>query len=155
MSRIYVIRHAATEEPGARSDFARRLTERGRWQAREAGRALRERGSVLGTILASPAARAAETAELIAAELDPQPPLEICAPLYGAGVPLEELRARLERADLALVGHLPGVEIFARSLLAQTAELRFTTAAICCIEFEAAPALAQGRLAWLHTPGPG
>ncbi|HLF92784.1 MAG TPA: histidine phosphatase family protein [Planctomycetota bacterium] len=152
MSRIYVIRHAAAEEPGARSDFARRLTERGRWQAREAGRALRERAPALAAILTSPAARAAETAEIMAAEFAPRPTLEVCDALYGAGVTLDYLRARPEGGDVALVGHLPGIEIFARSLLSHTVELRFTTAAVCCIEFEGAPALAQGRLAWLLTP---
>lgn len=153
MSRIYVIRHAAAEEPGSRSDYARSLTERGRRQAREAGRALRERApALLAAILASPAARAAETAEIIAAEFDPRPPLELCEPLYGAGLTIEDLLTRGAGGDLALVGHLPGVELFARSLLSHSAELRFTTAAICCIEFEAAPAVAQGRLAWLLTP---
>ena len=152
MSRIYVIRHAAAEDPGERGDSARRLTERGRRQAREAGRALRERAAALGAILSSPAARAAETAELIASEFDPRPILEICGPLYGAGLSLEDLLPRLATGDLALVGHLPGVEIFARSLLAGSAELRFTTATICCIEFEAAPAAAQGRLAWILNP---
>ena len=152
MSRIYVIRHAAAEDPGDRGDFARRLTERGRWQAREAGRGLRERTPALGAILTSPAARACETAELIAAELDPPPLLEICEPLYGAGPTLHLLLSRLTRGDLALVGHLPGFEIFARSLLAQAAELRFSTGAVCCIEFETAPALAQGRLTWILSP---
>jgi len=153
MIRIYVIRHASAEDPGERGDFARRLTERGRWQARAAGRALRERAPALGTILASPAARASETATLIAAEFHPQPTLEICDPLYGAGVALDDLLPRLIAGDLALVGHLPGVELFARSLLGHPAELRFPTAAVCCIEFEAPPATAQGRLAWLLAPG--
>lgn len=153
--KLYVIRHAAAAPAGEGSDFGRPLTGLGRLQARAAGRALRERGAAWGAILASPAARAAETAELIAAEFDPAPVLETVESLYGGTSPpslLEALRPWEGKGDLALVGHLPFVEHLVLALLSQTADLRFPAGAICCLEFDSVPVLAQGRLAWLLPP---
>jgi broad specificity phosphatase PhoE len=72
MARIYLIRHADVENPdrvlyGHLPGFP--LSEKGRFQAEELGRRLRERG--VRRIVHSPLDRATETARLIAAEMPP------------------------------------------------------------------------------------
>jgi len=62
--QLWLLRHADAEPHGTRSDAARQLTERGRRQARVAGVALARMEVPFGSILASPKARARETAEL-------------------------------------------------------------------------------------------
>jgi phosphohistidine phosphatase len=109
LMRLYVIRHATAEAPGETGDVHRRLTPLGRRQARETGRSLRERGVSLGRLLSSPAARARETADLIAGELVPSPGIEIIETLYS-GPTLEGLfRGTESLSEVALVGHLPSV----------------------------------------------
>jgi broad specificity phosphatase PhoE len=76
-TRVLLIRHAHVENPkqvlyGHLPGFP--LSAKGREQARELGRRLRPDGIRL--IAHSPLERARETAELIAAELDPRPSLE-------------------------------------------------------------------------------
>ena len=67
--RVYLMRHATAEEPGAGPDAARRLTEQGRRESREAGEALRKQTSNLAVVLTSPRLRARETAEEIVAAI--------------------------------------------------------------------------------------
>jgi broad specificity phosphatase PhoE len=76
-TRVLLIRHAHVENPkqvlyGHLPDF--HLSAKGRTQAEELGRRLRPEN--LRLIAHSPLDRARETAEIIAAQLDPPPPLE-------------------------------------------------------------------------------
>lgn len=76
-STVLLIRHAEVENPGRilyghLPGFV--LSARGRKQAEEVGRRLRESG--LRRIVHSPLDRARETAEIIASQLDPAPSLE-------------------------------------------------------------------------------
>jgi phosphohistidine phosphatase len=152
LMRLYVIRHATAEGPGEAGDVHRRLTPLGRWQAKEAGRALLNRGVGLGRLFSSPAARARETAELIAGELNPSPAVEILEALYS-GPTLEGILCELQSSsEVALVGHLPAVEHFVRALISHPAELRFPPSTVCCVEFTGAPAQGEGRLVWRITP---
>jgi phosphohistidine phosphatase len=150
--RLYVIRHATAEAPGEAGDAHRRLTPLGRQQARETGRSIRERGVSLGRLFSSPAARARETAELIAGEFDPPPVVEILDTLYS-GPTLEGVLSGVEAlSEVGLVGHQPAVEHFVRGLLSHPAELRFPPSTVCCVEFGSVPAPGEGRLAWIFTP---
>jgi phosphohistidine phosphatase len=99
------------------------------------GRLLVEEGLVPELILSSTAERARATAELVADECAPPPPIDYLPSLYGAD-PLTYLEAAgdaggdLER--IMVVGHNPGIESLV-SLLTGAYE-RMPTAALACIE---------------------
>ena len=61
---IYLVRHGDAEDAVDGLDAARRLTEKGERQARDAGLALKELGVGIDACLASPKVRAAETARI-------------------------------------------------------------------------------------------
>jgi len=64
---LYVLRHALAEDVAAGGDEARHLTEVGRVRARKAALGMRELGIEFDLLLTSPIARAAETADIVAA----------------------------------------------------------------------------------------
>jgi phosphohistidine phosphatase len=99
---IYLLRHGDAED-GNGDDAARRLTEKGRRQARSAGRALAALGAELDACLTSPKLRAAETATLACEALDLEP--EITDALRGG--PFDSLALAAGRGDVLLVGHEP------------------------------------------------
>jgi phosphohistidine phosphatase len=69
---LWVLRHAEAEPHGTRPDAERRLTERGEEQSRAVGSALARMGVTFEAVLYSPKVRARQTAELAAAEWDPE-----------------------------------------------------------------------------------
>jgi phosphohistidine phosphatase len=110
--QLWLLRHADAEPHGTRPDAERQLTERGRRQARVAGVALARMGVAFGAIIASPKARARETAELTLAQTsEPQRELLELHPLLASGVQareaLELLAAVGADGPLLLVGHEP------------------------------------------------
>lgn len=120
MTRVYLVRHADVENPhrvlyGHLPGFP--LSERGREQAVELGRRLRDRG--IGRIVHSPLERAAETARLICEQL-PEPVPLISDPAlleaeigrYLQGVPYWQIPVRrpLWLVHKARRGLLPGDE---------------------------------------------
>src|SRR5437016_11502047 len=68
--QLWVLRHAEAEPHGTRPDAERKLTERGERQARTVGIALARLGAAFDAVLFSPKSRAAQTAEIAAAEWD-------------------------------------------------------------------------------------
>ena len=108
---LLVMRHSKTE-PTAETDHVRRLTDRGRDDARAAGAWVAASGRVPELILASSAARAEETAQLIAAVCDVRR-LELVDDLYGAdGYEVLETVADQVPDDVTtamLVGHNPTI----------------------------------------------
>jgi phosphohistidine phosphatase len=110
--QLWLLRHADAEPHGTRADADRQLTERGKRQARVAGMALARAEIELGAVLASPKARARETAELALAEMgDAQTgPFELYAPLAGGFRAEQALDAFADagaEGSLLLVGHEP------------------------------------------------
>jgi phosphohistidine phosphatase len=99
---IYLLRHGDAED-GDGDDAARRLTAKGRRQAKAAGRALASRGIEIDACLASPKLRAAETARLACEPLGIEP--EAAAELRGGSFDAAALAAG--RGDVLLVGHEP------------------------------------------------
>ena len=99
---IYLLRHGDAESPNG-DDSGRRLTKKGERQARAAGVALTVLGAEIEACLASPKARAAETARLA------------CEALGLAAEAEEELRGgefnalglAAGRGEVLLVGHEP------------------------------------------------
>jgi phosphohistidine phosphatase len=99
---IFLLRHGDAED-GSGDDAARRLTEKGERQARDAGRALAALEVGIATCLASPKVRAAETARIACEALGVE--VEITAALRGG--PFDALELAAGRGTVLLVGHEP------------------------------------------------
>ncbi len=67
--QLWLLRHGEAEPHDARSDFDRRLTDRGRAQSTAAGRALATLKVEFQLVFTSPRVRARDTARLACAEL--------------------------------------------------------------------------------------
>lgn len=130
MKSLTLYRHAKTEADSATGlDFDRRLTEQGRDDAARIGDTMRDLGVGFDVILCSPAARAAETAEL--AGLPPRFDQRIYDAAAG------DLLAIVHDVDdaigrLMLIGHNPGFERLASRLAGQ--ELSMPTGSLVEIE---------------------
>jgi phosphohistidine phosphatase len=159
--QLIVLRHAKTEQEAA-SDRARKLTERGRRDARAAGQWLREQALSPDVILTSPAARAVETAELVAAELtSPEhaaaPAVTTVEDLYGADVgDVVDIVATLE-ADprrVLVVGHNPTMAQLAYDLQREPSQPwagHLPTAGIAVLAVQDGwPGLATGSAELVH-----
>lgn len=107
---LFIIRHAQASYSGIiESDFERPLTPTGHIQAKELGTYLKEQKMQPELILASPYARAQETAKLIAEHADVQPPItEIwLAPGMRPESAIAELQSYSGFSRIAIVGHQP------------------------------------------------
>ena len=147
MRRLFLIRHAKTEAHGARDDFERRLTERGRADARAVAGALAARKTLPQTLVHSGAARAKETAEIFAAEWKRKVALRAEFGLYDASLAsLLALTRALpnDEARVGLVGHNPGLGELAAALTGSGAALdmqrlaaKYPTGAVAVLDFSA------------------
>ena len=121
MKSLTLFRHAKTERGSTTGrDFDRQLAERGRVDAPRMGDEIRKLGLGYDLVLCSPAARAAETAEL--AGLDSRFDQRIYDATTG------DLLALVQGADdtvgrLMMVGHNPGFEQLASRLLGYFMEM--------------------------------
>jgi phosphohistidine phosphatase len=116
MRTLLLLRHARTEDtrPGS-TDRARRLTPEGERDAAALGEHVRSLPARLDLVLCSPATRARQTAEAVAAGA----PLVVCDDLYDAGG--EEIIAVLRELPddvtrVLVVGHAPGLPWVANEL---------------------------------------
>jgi phosphohistidine phosphatase len=99
---IYLLRHGESED-SASDDAARRLTEKGERQARDAGLALKKLGVEIDACLASPRVRARETARIACEVLGVE--MEETEALRGGAFDSLDLAAG--RGEVLLVGHEP------------------------------------------------
>jgi len=113
--QLILLRHAKSDwSSGARSDFDRPLNARGRRDAPRMGAWLAGHGYAPEAVIASPAARARETAELVCAALDfTVADIDFERELYGA--PAETIRAvaaeyLARHRRVMVVCHNPGIE---------------------------------------------
>ena len=121
MKSLTLFRHAKTErESGTGRDFDRRLAERGRQDAPRIGEEIRKLGLDYDLVLSSPAARAAETAEMagLSARFDDR--------IYDAAT--EQLLTMVQQVGdevsrLMMVGHNPSFERLASRLIGQHVEM--------------------------------
>ncbi len=101
---LYLLRHADTEA-SAESDEARRLTEKGREQARKVARFLEAHELHLSLVLSSPVRRAHETAQLVVEQMRSE---LLPAPWLACGMrpetAIEELKAYRSQSSVMLVG---------------------------------------------------
>ena len=100
---IWLLRHGDAEDGGGKPDAERELTEKGRRQSRDAGKALKALGVELDVCLTSPKLRAKRTAELACEQLGA--PVELDGRLRGGDFDPLELAAG--RGEVMLVGHEP------------------------------------------------
>jgi phosphohistidine phosphatase len=121
MKSLTLFRHAKTERDSTTGrDFDRQLAERGERDAARMGDEIRKLGADFDRVLASPAARAVQTAELagLAPRLDER--------IYDAssGQLLAIVQESGESVDrLMMIGHNPGFERLASTLIGATIEM--------------------------------
>lgn len=115
MKSLTLFRHAKTErDSDSGRDFDRRLIDRGRDDSKRIGAEIRGMNLKFDLVLSSPAARAAETAELagLAPRFDERIYDASAGELFAI---VQEAPAEVDR--LALVGHNPGFERLASRLV--------------------------------------
>jgi phosphohistidine phosphatase len=100
---IWLLRHGDAEKGSGKEDAERELTDKGRRQSRDAGRALKSLGVELDLCLTSPKVRALRTAELACDALGA--PVETDERLAGGD--FDPLEIAADRGEVMLVGHEP------------------------------------------------
>ena len=147
MKTLYLLRHAKSSwDDPTLSDHDRPLAPRGRNAAPRMAVWLRTQARRPDLVICSTAARARETWELVARELQPVPEVDVRRSVYDAGP--EQLIAVARGAPanvgtLMLVGHNPAMEE-AAALLARdgdaralaTMQSKYPTAAVAELTFE-------------------
>lgn len=156
MKTLYLLRHAKSSwDDPTLSDHDRPLAPRGRNAAPRMAVWLRTQARRPDLVICSTAARARETWELVARELQPAPEVDVRRSVYDAGP--EQLIAVARGAParvgtLMLVGHNPAMEE-AAALLARdgdaralaTMQSKYPTAAVAELTFDVASWQEIGR----------
>ena len=145
MRQLFLIRHAKTEPSVGRDDYERRLTGRGREDAKRVAKALTARRMLPDVLIHSGAARAKETAEIFAAAWQGKVELQEDAGLYDASVTTLLARTRAladEHKRVGLVGHNPSLGELATALIGSGAEpemrrlaAKYPTGAVAVLDF--------------------
>ena len=152
--KLYLLRHSDAAEPGAGGvarDFDRPLTRDGRRKARRVGSGLRRHDVHFDVILSSPAVRARQTAELVAARLRDAARVRFTDNLLIGGSrdrlykELGQLPAKTR--SVLLVGHEPFLgNLVSHLLTGRTGlPLRRPSAPASCSARVCGPALPHGR----------
>ncbi len=149
MKRLILLRHAKSswDHPGL-DDAERPLAPRGRRAAPVVARYLEDQIGLPDQVLCSPAVRARQTWELVAAEWKQDVPTETERAIYMAA-PSSLLRLAQQRFDseasIMLVGHNPGMEELAGRLTQpgdsdahRRLREKYPTAGLAVIEFDVA-----------------
>ena len=141
MKTLLILRHAKARRDAPKGDFARPLTARGRRDAAAVAAALESSGPPVDEIIASPARRAAETAEAVAIAIGAGAPT-LSDALYDADAAdlLELVQALPDDVACALiVGHNPALEELANALLSAASQLEhLPTAGLAHLEIDLA-----------------
>ncbi len=140
MKTLYLVRHAKSSwDYPHLADIDRPLNGRGKKNAPEMGRRLREKGILPNQLISSPAKRAYKTAKEIAKQLGyPEHKIRIDHDIYHAGQSslLEVVRSQTDEVEsLMLFGHNPGFTHFANAL-ANESIANVPTAGIVAIRFD-------------------
>ena len=154
---LYLIRHAIAAERGdAWPDDAKRpLTDDGISRMRKAARGLSRIDVCIDIILTSPLVRTRQTAEIVAAALDPRPSLvnlDSLAPAGSYPAVIGDLQKHARRSRIALVGHEPMIGELAARLIGSRHAIEFKKGAICRIDVDDLPPGGPGDLRWMLTP---
>jgi phosphohistidine phosphatase len=163
MKTILLLRHAKSDRDNpALADFERPLAKRGLKDAPRMGAVLSSFGIVPDRILASPARRAKETAELVAEACGYKKEVEWHEAFYGGNA--EDLIAALQRLSnsvekVLLVGHNPTMEETVSALILGDERqpiITMPTAALACLQVHignwADLEPGEGLLQWFLVP---
>jgi phosphohistidine phosphatase len=154
--RLYILRHGIAEA-NARSgrDADRVLTDEGREKVRRVVRRAREGGMWPTLILASPFARALETAQIAAKALEHSDEIVTSNAFIPDASPedaWDELRSHRDEPEVLLASHQPLCgELMAFLLDAPNLHVDFRKAALACIDVEALGPHPRGALQWMLT----
>lgn len=158
MKKLIIIRHAQANHFSKGGDFERELTEHGQKCAVKAGKFLGKQDFKLQEIVSSSAARARQTAEIIAEKLDNAPKVSLTDELYNANT--DTFRAFIGQLkdstdSVAFVGHNP-VLFELLNAISDTPVDKLRTCEIVVLDFEpdswADCAWSVGRLALTKHP---
>lgn len=154
-TRLYIVRHAIAEDAAADGDDrSRRLTRKGRRRFARLARRLAKAGVAVDVVATSPLVRTRETAEILAAELPGEPPVEVVEALAPGSDWQAVVEWSLSRdvESIAWVGHAPCVgRLVAASIGDTSAAVRMEKGAIASIAFP--DGLGHpGELEWLAIP---
>jgi phosphohistidine phosphatase len=119
MHRLHLLRHGKSSRDDAVEDHERRLSRRGRDDARAVGETLPAAMGIVDLVLCSSALRTRETAELALAGFAPCPRILFEDGLYLAGpAALSKRLMQLDESDGAVlvIGHNPGLHELAIAL---------------------------------------
>jgi phosphohistidine phosphatase len=165
MKLLTLFRHGKSDwETGVQDDFDRPLKERGRKDTPMMGRFMAEIGATPDLLVSSPAARARQTAELLAPAMDYRGEMRWEESIYAASAgELMSLLRNLpdEAGHVMLVGHNPGFEDVAARLIGadaygMAAGLRLPTAGVAHLTLAVdnwnAVQANSGQLIWLVNP---
>lgn len=160
MKQLTLLRHAkSVQDPSYAVDRERPLAERGRGDAEAMGRFFAQAEVVPELIASSPAARARQTAELLARTAGYSAGIRWEEAVYAAGpdallAVVRGLPDQVERA--LLIGHNPGFEELAALLIGTECGVTLPTAAAAHFEIDvdrwSEVCAGAGRLQWLITP---
>jgi phosphohistidine phosphatase len=154
---LYLVRHAIAAERGDDwpDDAKRPLTTTGVSRFREVVEGLAWLGVGLDEIYSSALVRARQTADLLSAGLEGQPPVRVLDELAPGHEParlLAELGKRVKRRRVALVGHEPDLGELAAALLGAQRSLPFRKGGVCRIDVDRLGASTTGSLIWFLPP---
>jgi phosphohistidine phosphatase len=155
--QLYLVRHGVAEDRGGAwpDDTKRPLTSDGMSRMRKATRGLSHLGLALDVILTSPLVRARQTADILAAGLEPRPTVvttDALAPGASYAAIVAELEKLARKTGVALVGHEPGVGELAARLVGSRHPIEFKKGAVCRIDLDEIPPGGPGDLRWMMTP---
>src|SRR5947199_7721674 len=154
---LYLIRHGVAEERGDAwpDDSKRPLTEEGMDRLRKEARGLARLGVAIDVMLTSPLVRTRQTAEIVAAALDPRPNIVSAESLAPGGTfqsVVADLEKHAKKARIALVGHEPSIGELAARLIGSRHPIEFKKGAVCRIDVDTIPPAGPGDLRWMLTP---
>jgi len=154
---LYFVRHGLAEERGDAwpDDTKRPLSDDGISRMRKAARGLERIGVSLDVVLTSPLVRTRQTAEIVAAALDPRPSIvniDSLAPDGGYAGVIADLEKHARKSRIGLVGHEPMIGELAARLIGSRHPIEFKKGAVCRIDVEDLPPAGPGQLRWLMPP---
>lgn len=153
---VIFVRHASAQDKSEVSeDSQRRLTDKGRTEARTTARAIRELGEKISVVLTSPAVRAVETAEMLADEHGADRIEQ--AQMLAHPADAEAVRGRLQQLlaegveCVAMVGHSPSLDHCVGELVAAQPKIgvSLSKAGAACVELPSDYPNAAPELRWV------
>lgn len=156
---LVIFRHGPAGNPEkweaeGRDDRLRPLTPKGKKEVRKAAAGLTGLVPGLDVLATSPLVRAAQTAEIVAAEYGCEiETLESLAPERDPDELLPWLQAQPSSGTVGLVGHEPHLSTLAGYLLTgrKASFMELKKGGACLLEMEDPPRAGKGTLQWLLT----